>query len=167
MLNKISLSILTMFGLGYSKFAPGTLASFVTTLFFYILFKIGYLESRGLYLIYIVIIIFFLGMLLIDKFSSSFKEKDAQEIVIDEFVGQNIPLLSLLFIPFNLDTFNEDFTILIVLSFFLFRFFDIIKPFPINIIDKKMKNGLGVMLDDLVAGVFSAIIIYIISYLCF
>ena len=156
-----------MFGLGYSKFAPGTLASFATTLFFYTLFKIGYLESRGLYLIYIVIVIFFLGILLIDKFSSSFAEKDASEIVIDEFVGQNVPLLSLLFIPFNSDTVNEDFTILIILSFILFRFFDIIKPFPINIIDKKMKNGLGVMLDDLVAGVFSAIIIYIISYLCF
>ena len=167
MLNKISLSILTMFGLGYSKFAPGTLASFATTLLFYILFRIGYLDSRGLYLIYIVIVIFFLGILLIDKFSSFFGEKDAQEIVIDEFVGQNIPLLSLLFIPFNSATLNKDFTILIILSFVLFRFFDNIKPFPINIIDRKMKNGLGVMLDDLVAGVFSAIIIYIISYLCF
>ena len=156
-----------MFGLGYSKFAPGTLASFATAFLFYILFKVGYLESGGFYLIYIVIVIFFFGILLIDKFSSSFVEKDAQEIVIDEFVGQNVPLLSLLFIPFNSDTVNEDFTILIILSFILFRFFDIIKPFPINIIDKKMKNGLGVMLDDLVAGVFSAIIIYIISYLCF
>jgi phosphatidylglycerophosphatase A len=156
-----------MFGLGYSKFAPGTLASFVTTLFFYILFKIGYLDSRGLYLIFIVIVIFFLGILLIDKCSSHFEEKDAKEIVIDEFVGQNIPLITLLFIPFNSDTINKYFTILIVLSFVLFRFFDIFKPFPINIIDKKMKNGLGIMLDDLVAGVFSAIIICIISYLCF
>lgn len=156
-----------MFGIGYSKFAPGTVASFVTTLLFYVLFKIGYLESRGLHLIYIIIVIFFLGILIIDKFSSSFKKADSQEIVIDEFVGQNIPLLTLLFIPFNADTLDIDFTILIVLSFIIFRFFDIIKPFPINMIDIKMKDGLGVMLDDLVAGTFSAIVIYIIAYLCF
>lgn len=156
-----------MFGIGYSKFAPGTIASLITTLCFYLLFKIGYLEIRGLHLIYIIIVIFFLGILVIDKFSSFFKEADAQEIVIDEFVGQNVPLLTLLFIPFNSDTLDEDFTILIILSFILFRFFDIIKPYPINLIDIKMKDGLGVMLDDLVAGIFSAIVIYVIAYLCF
>jgi phosphatidylglycerophosphatase A len=167
MINKISINFLTMFGIGYSKFAPGTIASFITTLVFYLLFKIGYLESRGLHLIYIVIVIFFLGILVIDKFSSFFNEVDAQEIVIDEFVGQNVPLLTLLFIPFNMDTYDQDFTILIILSFIIFRFFDIIKPYPINLIDTKMKDGIGVMLDDLVAGIFSAIIIYLIAYLCF
>ena len=57
-----------------------------------------------------------------------------------------------------------------VLSFIgspLTNFFDIIKPYPINLIDTKMKDGIGVMLDDLVAGIFSAIIIYLIAYLCF
>lgn len=156
-----------MFGIGYSKFAPGTVASLITTLSFYLLFKIGYLEIRGLHLIYIVIVIFFLGILVIDKFSSFFKEVDAQEIVIDEFVGQNVPLLTILFIPLNSDTLDQDFTILIILSFIIFRFFDITKPYPIYLIDKKMKDGLGVMLDDLVAGIFSAIMICVIAYLCF
>ena len=50
----------------------------------------------------------------------------------------------------------------IVLSFLLFRFFDILKPFPINIIDKKIKNGFGVVLDDIIAGIFSTISIYIL-----
>ncbi len=131
-----------MFGIGYSKYASGTVASFVTCVIFYSLYSIGYLESRGIYLICVIIIIFFLSILLIDKFSSAFDEKDAKEIVIDEFVGQNIPLFFLLFIPLNTNTYNKDFIILIVLSFVFFRFFDILKPYPINLIDKKMKNTL-------------------------
>ena len=152
-----------MFGIGYSKYASGTVASFVTCIIFYSLYSIGYLESRGIYLICIIIIIFFLSTLLIDKFSDAFDEKDAKEIVIDEFVGQNIPLFFLLFIPLNTATYNKDFMILIVLSFIFFRFFDILKPYPINLIDKKMKNGLGVMLDDVIAGIFSALLIYMVT----
>ena len=163
MINKFLLSILTMFGIGYSKYASGTVASFVTCVIFYSLYSIGYLESRGIYLICIIIIIFFLSILLIDKFSDAFDEKDAKEIVIDEFVGQNIPLFFLLFIPLNTATYNKDFMILIVLSFIFFRFFDILKPYPINLIDKKMKNGLGVMLDDVIAGIFSALLIYMVT----
>jgi phosphatidylglycerophosphatase A len=163
MINKFLLSILTMFGIGYSKYASGTVASFVTCIIFYSLYSIGYLESRGIYLICIIIIIFFLSTLLIDKFSDAFDEKDAKEIVIDEFVGQNIPLFFLLFIPLNTATYNKDFMILIVLSFIFFRFFDILKPYPINLIDKKMKNGLGVMLDDVIAGIFSALLIYMVT----
>lgn len=163
MINKFLLSILTMFGIGYSKYASGTVASFVTCIIFYSLYSIGYLESRGIYLICIIIIIFFLSILLIDKFSDAFDEKDAKEIVIDEFVGQNIPLFFLLFIPLNTATYNKDFMILIVLSFIFFRFFDILKPYPINLIDKKMKNGLGVMLDDVIAGIFSALLIYMVT----
>lgn len=152
-----------MFGIGYSKYASGTVASFVTCVIFYSLYSIGYLESRGIYLICIIIIIFFLSILLIDKFSDVFDKKDAKEIVIDEFVGQNIPLFFLLFIPLNTATYNKDFMILIVLSFIFFRFFDILKPYPINLIDKKMKNGLGVMLDDVIAGIFSALLIYMVT----
>ena len=156
-----------MFGIGYSKYASGTVASFVTCVIFYSLYSIGYLESRGIYLICVIIIIFFLSILLIDKFSSTFDEKDAKEIVIDEFVGQNIPLFFLLFIPLNVNTYNKDFIILISLSFVFFRFFDILKPYPINLIDKKMKNGLGVMLDDVIAGIFSALLIYMVTLLWF
>jgi phosphatidylglycerophosphatase A len=156
-----------MFGIGYSKYASGTVASFVTCVIFYSLYSIGYLESRGIYLICVIVIIFFLSILLIDKFSGAFDEKDAKEIVIDEFVGQNIPLFFLLFIPLNTNTYNKDFIILIVLSFVFFRFFDILKPYPINLIDKKMKNGLGVMLDDVIAGIFSALLIYMVTLLWF
>jgi len=54
--------------------------------------------------------------------------------------------------------------LLFFLAFFLFRFFDILKPFPINIIDKKMKNGLGVVLDDIIAGIYTSITILIFGY---
>ena len=97
MLNKLNISILTMFGIGYSKYAPGTVASFITCLIFYILFHIGYLQTRPLSFIYFIIIIFFLGIILINKSEPFFKKKDASEIVIDEFVGQGITLSSLFF----------------------------------------------------------------------
>ena len=150
-----------MFGIGYSKFAPGTVASFITCLIFYILFSIGYFEVKPLSFIYFVIFIFFLGIILINKSDSFFQKKDADEIVIDEFVGQGFTLSSLFFV--SLSKFN--FFIFIIISFILFRFFDIVKPYPINVIDKKMKNSLGVMLDDLVAAIYSIIVIYVIYYL--
>lgn len=156
-----------MFGIGYSRFAPGTLASFVTCLIFYSLYRIGYLESRGIILIYIVVTIFFLSILLVDKLSSHFTNVDAKEIVIDEFVGQNIPLFYILFIPLDTSTYGKDLLVLIFLSFLFFRFFDIFKPYPIYLIDKKMKNGLGVMLDDVIAGIFSALLIYVVTLLWF
>ena len=62
---------------------------------------------------------------------------------------------------------NNYILIYILLSFILFRFFDILKPYPINIVDKKMKNGVGVMLDDIIAGIYSTIVIYIIYALWF
>ena len=91
--------------------------------------------------------------------------------MVDEFVGQCIPLVAFLFRPeefANLeDRTNNAVIIYILLSFILFRFFDILKPFPINIVDKKMKNGVGVMLDDIIAGIYSTIVIYIIYALWF
>ena len=98
----------------------------------------------------------------IDYFKRSFLEVDAKEIVIDEFIGQSIPLLTIYsFIPSN----NlKDFMLYTFFSFILFRIFDIAKPFPINFIDKQMKNGFGVILDDLIAGLYSVIALLIIFY---
>ena len=100
--------------------------------------------------------------------TSQFKKKDAKEIVIDEFVGQSIPLLFLSFVGLGfflslpnwiMQHYHE---IMIFLCFLLFRFFDILKPFPINIVDQKMKNGLGVILDDILAGIYATISLIII-----
>ena len=108
---------------------------------------------------------------MIDKI---YKKEDSKEIVIDEFIGQSIPLLAISTsneLSIKLITFLDNissqlsfnwFGIWILISFILFRFFDILKPFPINLIDKKIKNSFGVILDDVVAGIFATISLYII-----
>ena len=171
MIDKFGLAILTMFGIGYFKYAPGTAASFITCLIYYILWLSDFsLHSNKIYLVFFLIITLFYSIIIIDKLSHLFKKKDPGEIVVDEFVGQSIPLMSFIF---SADTFvpigekTDNLIIFILLSFVLFRFFDIVKPFPINIVDKKMKNGVGVMLDDIIAGIYSTIVIYIIYALWF
>ena len=103
-----------------------------------------------------------------------YKKKDSREIVIDEFIGQSIPLVAFLYRPENFipnccykSLIEMPSVLWIVFSFLLFRFFDIIKPYPINLIDRKIKNGLGVMLDDILAGIFTTIVMYIIYSLWF
>ena len=156
MIDKIGLVLLTLFGIGHIKYAPGTIASFVTCLIYYplILIKINFI-----YLLIIFLILLIYSIILIDKLSHHFKEKDPKEIVIDEFIGQSIPLIFMS--EYIISSKNP---LPIFLAFFLFRFFDILKPFPINIIDKKMKNGLGVVLDDIIAGIYTSITILIFGY---
>ena len=148
------INILIMFGVGNIKYAPGTIASFITCMFYCYLFS----QKAGIFLIlffYIFLIISSIN--LIDKFSNKFKKKDPREIVIDEFIGQSVPLLFF----YMLTSFAEKdvFYFLAFISFILFRFFDIFKPYPISLVDKKMKNGLGVVLDDILAGLFTLIVI--------
>ena len=164
MIDKFGKALLTMFGIGYFKYAPGTVASFITCLTFYLLWSLFGIRNLFFPFMFFTIIIFIYSTILIDKF---YEGDDAKEIVIDEFIGQSIPLLSMININLKLKLITTPFTdypteVWIFLSFVLFRFFDILKPFPINLIDKKIKNGFGVILDDIVAGIFAAISIYII-----
>ena len=172
MIDKIGLSILTMFGVGYFKYAPGTLASLVTCLIYYFLVITDNFVPNYNYIIIILIVILIYSIILIDKLAYKFKKKDPNEIVIDEFIGQWIAILSVSYIPtvgllLSLMA-NQSvlvpyfFEFKLMLAFILFRIFDILKPFPINIIDKKMKNGLGVVLDDIVAGIYAAIFVFVI-----
>ena len=158
MIDKIGLALLTMFGIGHFKYAPGTIASFVTCLIYYsIPFVYG---SNKLYLLVFLVLILIYSIILIDKLIHKFKKKDPNEIVIDGFIGQSIPLVAIYFIPqsFFLEYLNPNGRDLWYLSSFItFRLFDIFKPWPISIVDKKIKNGIGVMLDDIIAGVFSTI----------
>ena len=167
MISKFGILILTMFGIGRSKFAPGSLASFVTCLIY---FPIFIYKPNFLILVIIFAVFSIYSIVLIDQLQNKFKKKDPKEIVIDEFIGQSIPILYL-YVTINITgAINKNwndylgFLSISFLSFFLlFRFFDITKPFPINLIDKKMKNGFGVVLDDVLAGIFS-VIIYWIGY---
>ena len=171
MIKKFGLPILTLFGVGYFKYAPGTAASFITCIIYYIFWIAEFsLHNNKIYLVCFLIIILIYSITIIDKLSHLFKKKDPKEIVVDEFVGQCIPLIFFLFRPDNIAPLNQHgnaVIIYILLSFILFRFFDILKPFPINTVDKKMKNGVGVMLDDIIAGIYSTIVIYFIYALWF
>ena len=173
MIDKFGKEILTMFGIGYFKYAPGTAASFVTCIIFYLLYASSFYLGQGkIYIVCILLIILVYSIIIIDKLSYIFKKKDPEEIVIDEFIGQSIPLTPYFFHRFfSIEEvyffFGWPFLGWIIISFILFRFFDIVKPFPINVVDKKMKNGLGVMLDDIIAGIYSTITIYIIWALWF
>tara|TARA_B100000795_G_C22649722_1_gene379828 strand:+ start:333 stop:827 length:495 start_codon:yes stop_codon:yes gene_type:complete len=159
MIKKLNILILTMLGIGNSKFAPGTVASFITCLI-YIYFYNS--QINIFFLILGVILIFVFSVYSIDNLKNSFSKIDAKEIVIDEFIGQSIPVLSIYsFVETN--NLNH-FIIFTFVSFILFRIFDIWKPFPINIIDKNMKNGFGVILDDVVAGIYSIIILLVIIF---
>ena len=149
-----------MFGIGNSKFAPGTVASFVTCLI-YIWFYNS--QVNIFFLIFGVFFIFFFSIYSIDSFKNTFSEIDAKEIVVDEFIGQSIPILTI----YNFIEKNNliHFIFFTFISFIFFRIFDIWKPFPIKQIDEKMKNGFGVILDDIVAGVYSVVLIMIAIFL--
>ena len=97
---------------------------------------------------------------MINNLKGEFTEIDSKEIVIDEFLGQSIPILFFYTIFYEGSVSNAFFFIIVFLSFVGFRFFDILKPYPINYVDKNMKNGFGVILDDLIAGFFTLIVLY-------
>ena len=141
---------------GYIKLIPpGTFASFLSIVFLFpiVEYKIISLEI----FIGIFVIIFLLSLFFIDKFSSHSQSHDSKIIVIDEFLG-----IYLIFIFYNqIKIINPYFTMMLI--FILFRFFDILKIFPANIVDKKLKSAFGVILDDLIAGIYTVIILYILN----
>tara|TARA_B100000902_G_C26965667_1_gene742748 strand:+ start:42 stop:605 length:564 start_codon:yes stop_codon:yes gene_type:complete len=180
MIKKFEKSFLTMFGIGYFTKIPGSLGSLVTCIIFYFIHKLSlvgewFLPGVQMVLIYYLIFfiyIFFYSSYVINKY---YKKNDAKEIVIDEFLGQSIPLMSYYYFLYNSNDFlsfiwiggffgtghTSGFISWILISFLVFRFFDILKPYPINLIDQKMKNGFGVMLDDVLAGIFTTLVLYI------
>ena len=150
--------ILTMFNIGKLGKFPGTIASGFTSLLYIIFFyyKINYLT---LYIIFLALI--FVSIYLINHLNNEFDEVDSKEIVIDEYLGQSIPILFFYFILSEAKVSLNFFAIIVLISFIGFRIFDILKPYPINYIDKNFKNGFGVVFDDIVAGIFTTIVMYL------
>tara|TARA_B110000438_G_C15640328_1_gene575006 strand:- start:61 stop:546 length:486 start_codon:yes stop_codon:yes gene_type:complete len=157
MIKKFNLLFLTFFYIGKIKYAPGSIASLATCVIF--LFIINYFSIFSIFCF--TLIIFFYSIVAINHSYQSFDSKDPQEIVIDEFVGQMIPLLA---IPIYETLFPTYSIYYCILSFILFRFFDVLKPFPINYIDNNTEGALGIMLDDIVAGFFTIFIIIILFF---
>ena len=152
-MNKIISIFPTLFGIGYSPIAPGTIGSIFSIVFLYFLIKFVSYS----FLVIIFLIILFTSLKLIEKYSNLLKSHDSSTIVIDEFLG-----IFLIILFYDYLKFSNDF-IMFLLILILFRFFDILKIFPINWVDKNIKNSFGVVLDDLLAGVYSIIVLYSIN----
>ena len=152
-MNKIISIFTTLFGIGYSPIAPGTIGSIFSIVFLYFLIKFVSYS----FLVIIFLIILFTSLKLIEKYSNLLKSHDSSTIVIDEFLGIFLIILFYDYLKFTNDI------IMFLLILILFRFFDILKIFPINWVDKNIKNSFGVVLDDLLAGVYSIIVLYSIN----
>ena len=126
-------------GTGASPYAPGTVGTLLGIPLVYLLSN----SPLWLYLVVTVVLIA-AGTWLCDKTSKDIGVHDHSGIVIDEVAGY---LVTMIAIPVNLWT--------LVMAFLVFRFFDIVKPWPIGTIDRTLKGGLGIMVDDLLAGIYS------------
>ena len=157
MIKKFNILFLTFFQVGKIKYAPGTVASLVTCLLF--LFFINLFSI--LILFFFTLVIFLYSLIAINSYYQTFDSKDPQEIVIDEFVGQMLPLLAF---PVYETLYPISEIYYCALAFIFFRFFDILKPFPISYIEKNTNGAIGVMLDDVLAGFFSFLIMTILFF---
>lgn len=143
--------IASVFYIGYLPVAPGTLGSLASLVLYY------FICHDALIMAVVILIVIILGFMTAGRVEKVFGEKDPGEIVIDEFAGM---LISLYRLPPTMGY--------VVTGFLLFRFFDIVKPKPIQSLEK-LKGSLGIMSDDIIAGVYANIalqIIYIFNLLC-
>ncbi len=145
-LQKLAEIISTWFWVGKIPSAPGTWGTLATVPFVYALSlagSINYMIMTGLFV--------FLGIFAAEIYEKSLGTHDSSQIVIDEVVGL---MIAMTWLPMTWQS--------MVLGFVIFRFFDILKPFPIGMLDRKVGGGLGVMLDDIAAGLITNIILQVI-----
>ena len=150
---RFSKFFISLLGIGFIPIASGTFASLFAIVFFYMILN----YTSILTLIIFFIICFFLSLKFISIYSFNKEIYDSSEIVIDEFLG-----IFLIMIFYDYIKFTND-LLMFILIFLLFRFFDIIKIYPANWIDINLKNSLGVVLDDLVAGIYCVLIFLLIN----
>ena len=162
MLNKINFLFVTLFGIGKIKKIPGSFASLATILFLFFLFHILNI-SLNIVLI-CVIIIFFISLYAVNIFIKDLDNKDPKEVVIDEFIGQSIPICLYEIAHEGTKETDQVLTYYFIM-FILFRIFDITKPFPVSYYDKNFKNSFGVIMDDVCAGLY--VVAILVLYMVF
>ena len=162
MINKINFLFVTLFGIGKIKKIPGSFASLATTLFLFFLFHI--LNISPHIVLISVIIIFFISLYAVNIFIKDLENKDPKEVVIDEFIGQSIPLC-LYEVAHNVPKETGEILKFYFIMFILFRIFDITKPFPVSYYEKNFKNSLGVIMDDVCAGLY--VVAILVLYMVF
>ena len=159
MIKIFNLLFVTMFGLGKIKFIPGTIGSLATVLILYFCFHILRIDSNLILLG--ILIVFIYSFVAVANHTKNSENKDPGEIVIDEFIGQSIPIF-LYEISHGTTKQTDEAIIFYGVCFILFRYFDIVKPFPVSYFDKKHKNSFGVIMDDVCAGFY-----VVLSLICF
>ena len=137
------------FGSGLSPYAPGTMGTLVAIPLYLLVAQFGPLS-----VLLACVVISLLGIYLCERTTKALGVHDHPAIVWDEVAGY---FITMLFAPVSATT--------VILGFILFRIFDILKPWPISVIDSRLKGGLGVMLDDILAGVFACVILQLVHYL--
>jgi len=145
-MNYFIVILATGFGAGYSPIASGTAGTLIAIPVYFFISAI----PSPIYEITLAAF-FFLSIWISENAEMFFKRKDDGRIVIDEMMGF---FVTMLWVPKTAR--------FIVIGFFLFRFFDILKPFPIRRLEKKIKGGFGVVLDDVLAGIYANIILRLI-----
>ena len=133
MINKINFLFVSLFGIGKIKKIPGSFASLVTTLFLFFLFHI--LNIPPNIVLISIIVVFFISLYAVSLFIKNLENKDPKEIVIDEFIGQSIPICLYEVAHQGSKEINQVLTVYFIM-FILFRIFDIAKPYPVSYYDK-------------------------------
>ena len=151
--------LVTMFGLGKIKFMPGTFGSLATIIILFYLFHSLNISSNTILIGWMIIFIY--SFYAVSTHIKESKNKDPGEIIIDEFLGQSIPIY-LYEISHGTTKENDEAIIYYTLFFILFRYFDIIKPFPVSFFDKNFKNSFGEIMDDVCAGLY-----VVLTLICF
>ena len=144
--DKAAVFLATGFYVGNIPFAPGTFGSLIGLPLSFLL--AGLPLSAAMVA---AVIIIGLAVRIAGAAARTFERKDPGCIVIDEIAGMVVTLIGL---PFNLAT--------VMTGFILFRILDILKPFPIRVLDKRLSGGLGIVADDVAAGIFANILIRIL-----
>ena len=139
--------IASLGGIGLIPFAPGTFGSIFAWLVFVIM-------SHFVDMLIYTICIVFIAIWVCEKASVNLIQKDHKSIVIDELAGMWVALVPVIYFASD----QLDRIIYACFALVFFRVFDILKPFPISYFDKKYKNGFGIVLDDIIAGIFSGIL---------
>ena len=151
MIKKIIFLYVTLFGIGKLTKIPGSIASLVTIILLFFLFHI--LKISPNIILFFLIIFFFISLFAVNIFIKDIDNKDPKEIVIDEFIGQSIPICL-----YEIAHTGSKETTQVLTSYFimfiLFRIFDIVKPYPVSYYDKNFKNSIGVIMDDVCAGLY-------------
>lgn len=132
----------TWFGSGLAKKAPGTWGTLASLPFAY-----GLMLAGGpLLLLGAVVVIFFVGIWAAGKYAATLGASDPSEVVIDEVAAMWLTLMAAPMTPLGW-----------LMAFGLFRLFDIAKPWPVSLADRKLKGGFGIMADDILAAIYAMI----------